>query len=358
MRILEHAQLYAKADYPVFPVHSIHEGKCTCGRFCRAAGKHPKIKGGFKSATTDQMLINNWFSKNANIGIATGQASGLVIVDVDEKNGGYRSLEKLEKNFGPLSDHTLTAHTGGGGLHLYFQYQETKVRSRVNALGSGIDIRADGGYVVAAPSRHISGNDYSWRDGFYPPAQLPEDLEEELLKNPARNGYSSAEIIPKGQRNQTLFSIASRLRANGLEKTEIEFELNQINSTRCRPVLDNIELASIAASASRYSKGTELAPMRDYWHGLIYSASSGLKGNVRNVLTALRFHMDADGGNCHPSHELLADRAGLNRQAVANNLKIAESEGWIKSFKVANQFSQGWHYGYIATIPPLIKTTN
>lgn len=356
MSIAEQAQIYAGAGYHVFPTHSVIDGECTCGRLCRAPGKHPKIRGGFKAATTDPKLISQWFNENTNIGIATGQPSKLVVIDVDEKNGGYDSLDKLERKFGAISEHTLTARTGGGGVHLYYSYADNKVRSRVNAFGTGIDIRGDGGYVIGAPSKHISGNDYGWRDGFYKPSELPEDLEQELLKNPARNGYSSAEVIPKGQRNQTLFNIAARLRAKGMEKTEIEYELHQVNTARCRPILDLVELVSIAASASRYSKGFELLPLRDYWHGLIYSEASGLKSNVKSVLTALQFYMDADGGNCHPSHELLGLRAGCNRQAVSNNLKIAESEGWIRSFKVANDSKSGWHYGYIATVPSAINS--
>ena len=355
MNTADHAKLYADANYPVFPVHTIHDGRCSCGRCCKSAGKHPKIRGGFKSASVDKKLIKQWFSSDANIGVATGLTSNLVVIDVDDKNGGYRSLEHLEQKFGRLSDHTLTANTGGGGLHLYFSHAETKVSSRVNALGSGIDVRADGGYVVAAPSKHISGNEYSWRDGFYPPAELPIDLEQELRKNPAKNGYSSAGVIPQGQRNQVLFSIACKLRAKGLERNEIEYELHQANSTRCQPILEASEIGSIAASASRYEKGSGLNQMRDYWIRLIYSSSSGLKGNVRNVLAALHFFMDEEGANCHPSHELLSEIAGCNRQAVSNNLKVAELEGWIKSFKVPNNFRNGWHYGYIATLPPLIK---
>lgn len=349
---LEQALAYADEDYAVFPVHTIRGGNCTCGRRCRAPGKHPKISGGFKSASTNQNQIRGWFDKDANIGIATGKPSGLVVIDVDKKNGGYDSLEKLERAHGAWREHTLIAQTGGGGIHLFYKYQGNEIRSRVNALGRGIDIRADGGYVVVSPSMHSSGQIYSWSEGFYPPAELPYDLEQEIRKNPVVNGYASASAIPEGQRNQTLFNMAASLRGKGFEHDEILIELSQANVVRCKPLLHQSEVASIAASVStRYKKGNQQANMRTYWLSTVFSDCSGLKANVKATLAGLYFFMDEDGANCHPSQELLAKRVGCTRQAVASNLKLAEQHGWIKSYRIANQSSIGFHFGYIATIP-------
>jgi hypothetical protein len=349
---LEQALAYADEGYAVFPVHTIHGGKCTCKRRCHAPGKHPKVRGGFKSASTNQNQIRNWFDKDANIGIATGKPSGLVVIDVDQKNGGYDSLEKLERANGAWSEHTLIAHTGGGGIHLYYRHQGDEIRSRVNALGRGIDIRAEGGYVVASPSMHSSGQIYSWSEGFYPPPELPYDLEEEIRKNPANNGYSSAPEIPEGQRNQTLFNMAASLRGKGCEHDEILIELAQANAARCKPLLHQSEVASIAASVSnRYKKRDQQANMRTHWLSAVFSDCSGLKANVKATLAGLHFYMDEDGANCHPSQELLAKRVGCTRQAIASNLKLAEQHGWIKSYRIANESSIGFHFGYIATIP-------
>ncbi len=354
METIEHAINYSSHGWPVFPAHTIHDGKCTCNRCCRSPGKHPKIRGGFKAASTNVVNLNSWFTQPANIGIATGKPSELVVLDIDKKNGGFESLMKLEKKFGSLSDKTLVANTGGGGLHLYFSYNKNKVRSRPNVLGSGIDIRADGGYVIASPSNHISGINYSWRDGFYLPSELPTDIEQELQKNPALNGYATNSTIREGQRNQSLFQFAAKLRAKGNESDQIEYELLQRNSALCSTPLPQDEVIAIVNSACRYKKGNAQLPLKTYWHELIYSESSGLKSNVRNTLTALSFFMDEDGANAHPSMELLGKRAGCHRQAIASNLRMAESDGWIKSFKVPNQTTQGCHYGYIATIPPTI----
>lgn len=85
------AKKYASLGWPVFPLHSITEsGRCSCRENCASPGKHPRTITGVKEATTDPLKINAWFQKwpDANIGIATGKASGLVVFDFDFKDGG------------------------------------------------------------------------------------------------------------------------------------------------------------------------------------------------------------------------------------------------------------------------------
>ena len=96
----------------------------------------------------------------AGIGIVTGGISGLVVLDVDPRHGGEASLERLEREHGPLPV-TLESRTGSGGRHLYFAHPGGLVRNKV-ALATGIDLRGDGGYVVAPPSVHASGRRYAW----------------------------------------------------------------------------------------------------------------------------------------------------------------------------------------------------
>ena len=87
---LDWALAYAKRGLAVFPLYSIRDGHCTCRRDCgKNAGKHPAVTGGFKVATTDARQIVAWWSKwpDANVGIATGAVSGLVVVDIDGING-------------------------------------------------------------------------------------------------------------------------------------------------------------------------------------------------------------------------------------------------------------------------------
>lgn len=168
MEMIDWALTYADRGWAVFPVNSIVDGKCTCGRTdCQNPGKHPAIAGGFKPATKDPQLIKFWWGGGAprNIGIATGDVSGLLVIDVDVSptTNGFESLAHLESQYGRLSD-TLSVRTGSGGRHLYFQMPASDVRNSAGRLGRGIDVRANGGYVLAPPSLHFSGKQYTWEN--------------------------------------------------------------------------------------------------------------------------------------------------------------------------------------------------
>ncbi|MCC6805826.1 MAG: bifunctional DNA primase/polymerase [Deltaproteobacteria bacterium] len=122
----------------------------------RPGGKEPATTHGFYEASSDPARIRRWWKLDAfNIGMPTGRMSGVVVVDVDIDKGG--SLDSLGA-FAP----TLSASTGNG-LHLYFAAEGRELRSRVGIL-PGVDVRADGGYVVVPPSVHPSGKRYAWID--------------------------------------------------------------------------------------------------------------------------------------------------------------------------------------------------
>lgn len=166
MTMLEHALQYAAQGWAVLPLHSIANGRCTCGNpDCGSPGKHPLISGGCKSATIDPQTIEGWWRAHpaANIGIATGQISRLVVVDVDTGEGkvGFESLAALEETREKLP-HSARVRTGSGGLHIYLAAPEAEICNRASKLAPNIDIRGKGGYVVAPPSLHLSGNTYSW----------------------------------------------------------------------------------------------------------------------------------------------------------------------------------------------------
>jgi hypothetical protein len=212
----------ASRGWPVFPVWWVEDGRCACGKAdCRHLGKHPLgllVPIGRNSATTHQEVIKVWrgeYSK-ANIGIATGKESGLVVVEVDPRHGGNESKKKLELlgNF----PYTPTAYTGGGGEHIFMAYPGNgqKIKSR-NYWWPGIDIKADGGYIVVTPSNHICGDSYSWKipPDITPLANITDWLMSLLTQDdyPQRQGESSTgEPIPQGQRNGTLTSLAGTMR--------------------------------------------------------------------------------------------------------------------------------------------------
>jgi putative DNA primase/helicase len=159
---------YARHGLSVFPVHSVEAGRCSCGKpDCSSPGKHPRTPHGVRDASRDEFVIFDWWGQqwpDANIGIATGGAGGLLVIDIDGEEGA-RSLSELEAAHGPLP-HTLAARTGRGS-HLYFRLPADcgPVPCSASKLGKGIDVRADGGYVVAPPSAHPSGARYEFESG-------------------------------------------------------------------------------------------------------------------------------------------------------------------------------------------------
>jgi putative DNA primase/helicase len=157
---------YAGLDLHIIPLHTIAGGRCSCGSGldCAHPGKHPRTPNGVKDATTDRKIIKAWWSKwpDANIGIATGRSSGIFVIDVDG-DVGKSSLERLQAEHGPLPK-TVTVRTGKG-RHRYFRGDGARVGNYVGRIGKGIDVRGDGGYVVAAGSIHVSGAKYRFVEG-------------------------------------------------------------------------------------------------------------------------------------------------------------------------------------------------
>jgi hypothetical protein len=112
-------------------MHPVSDGRCACaaGTDCDRPGKHPSTPHGVKDATTDRGQIKSWWtaSPDANIGIATGSASGILVLDIDPRNNGEETLARLTTELGPLPE-TITAITGGGGRHLIFKHPSFPVR--------------------------------------------------------------------------------------------------------------------------------------------------------------------------------------------------------------------------------------
>jgi hypothetical protein len=124
--------------------------------------------------------IEAWWARwpDANVGVVTGWVSALVVLDIDPRHEGETTLAVLEDRHARLPD-TVTSATGGGGRHLWFAHPSHLVPSR--PLGPGIDLKAEGGMVVAPGSVHASGGAYRWLPGRAPDehvlAPLPDWLE-------------------------------------------------------------------------------------------------------------------------------------------------------------------------------------
>jgi hypothetical protein len=130
------------------------------------------VPNGKDNATSDLATVLGWWTRVplANVGIVAGP-SGLVVLDVDPRNGGDDSLHELERELGALPE-TVRAETGGGGEHYVFEHPGYEL---VGVLADGLDVK-DHGYIVAPPSIHPSGRPYAWdlEPGEVPVATLPE----------------------------------------------------------------------------------------------------------------------------------------------------------------------------------------
>jgi len=209
-------------------------------------------------ATEDE--IRHWWQRwpDANVGIVTGALSGLVVVDVDPAHGGAESLEQWERSHEALP-HTVEARSGGGGRHLYFAHPGGLVHNRVGLL-PGIDVRADGGLIVAPPSVHPSGKRYAWRlaPDECEPAALPGALLERIAPQRGGHGRSLAywrslltEGVAEGRRNDALASIAGHLLWRDVDDTIVAELMLCWNRARCRPPLGDDEVIRTVHSIAR-----------------------------------------------------------------------------------------------------------
>lgn len=248
---LPYALRYAERGWHVLPLHGIEDdGSCTCGNLnCEARGKHPRTQHGLKDATTDETTIRAWWQAwpDANVAIRTGRESGVVVLDVDAKHGGFESLAQLEV------PPTVVARTGGGGQHHFFAHPGDLVRNKIGLL-PGIDVRGENGYVVAAPSRHASGGTYAWDlDNSKPIARPPQWLVSET----ERKAKDVAGPIPEGERSDVLLSLAGSMRRRGMTVDEIEIALLAVNENRCAPPLPRAEVKDLAARAGGWDAGED-----------------------------------------------------------------------------------------------------
>ena len=200
----------------------------------------------------DPATIELWWRKspNANVGVATGEVSGLIVLDFDPRNGGREKFGELVNLHGPLP-RTPASRTGGRGRHYFFHKPGS---SKTRHLG-GLDIVADGSYVVMPPSKHVSYLSYRWNvsPAEIEPAELPPGWSN-LSERPGSEPSQS--VVREGGRNLHLTSHAGALRRRGLGDTEVLDELSKENLKTCSPPLAEAEVAKIAASISTYPVGT------------------------------------------------------------------------------------------------------
>lgn len=203
-------------------------------------GKHPMTPTGLKEGTTDREQIRRWWAQwpDANLGIVTGEASGIIVLDVDPRHNGRESLGELMQEHGELPE-SVEARTGSDGMHIFFRYPGIKIGNSAGKLGEGLDIRGDGGYVVAVPSLHACGERYRWDadPGRFTPIAMPPWMIGKLLGKPKASpsastpsagdtcrhwlGKALAESTT-GKRNESGFKLACQLRDAGVTQSDAE----------------------------------------------------------------------------------------------------------------------------------------
>ena len=161
---LSWAIYYARQrGWAVLPLYTVEGGCCTCGDVtCKLPGKHPRTQHGVTEASAHPWHINRWWRgwPTANVGIATGTASGLLVLNIDPRNGGDASFAQLQSKFADAFKEPLEVRTSVEGRQFYFACSDP-ISSRANIL-PGIDVKADGGYVVAPPSLDVGGSHYQF----------------------------------------------------------------------------------------------------------------------------------------------------------------------------------------------------
>jgi hypothetical protein len=332
-RVCSAAISYADLGFLVLPIWWVRDGRCGCGNpDCSSPGKHPwgrHAPNGLLDATGDGAVICSWFANGhvPNIAIRTGVESGALVIDSDPRHGGDKSLPAL----GDLPQ-TATVATGGDplGRHIYFKMPPVDIRSfsadRTPKLGPGIDVRANGGYVVVPPSTHISGREYRWlidpRAGL---AELPQQILDKLIDTHAvRTSATVENAIPKGQRDNTLTSLAGTMRRRGMSEAAILAALREENA-RCEEPLPDKDLVRISRSIGK--KEPAEAVGRRQVDPVCIEQTIPFPVSCLPERVARFVDISSRAIGCDPSYVALPLLAGL-ASAIGNTRRIQLKRGW------------------------------
>jgi hypothetical protein len=221
---------------------------------CRPRGKRPATANGLRDATADPDIIRAWWQQqpDSNIAIATGAASGIFVVDVDGLDA-EAALRRLEEEHGAALPETVEVITARG-RHCYFKWPQQPVRNSAGKIGAHIDIRGDGGYVIAPPSIHPSGRRYAWSvDSADRIADAPGWL---LAKQNGTTGTRTLspewrtliEGVGEGARNCSLAKLAGHLLRHRVNAFVTLGLLQAWNAAYCTPPLPAADVERIVNS--------------------------------------------------------------------------------------------------------------
>ena len=292
---------YVTNGYAIIPLNAYGSGKDP---------KAPAIKNWVNAAFTTATEVESWWSKSptSNIGILCGnlgKGTGVVVIDCDEHpdrdESGLKTLNDYEKDHGELPE-TLVAITGSGGMHFLYRTDRNipKSEDKTEDKRVGIDIRADGSYIVASPSVHPNGKAYEWQD--WPWDMEPTEADDDVIEfieyvqreskaetsrvNDARkDGEVLSLVLPEvtreGSRDDTLFRYASSERARNVPYEAVLAAAHKLNEGFMPPLPDSIVIQKVN-SAFKYPAGTEAA--RAARNLPVYSVASSLNINTSRLV--------------------------------------------------------------------------
>lgn len=242
--MLEYALGYLMDRKPIFPVcFAVSKGRCLQHGVCKNAGKTPLVAWKrYQTELPTEEDVTRWWGGNtpANIGMATGELSGIVILDTDSGDAWKEALRRGVP-------HTPSVRTGKpGGCHFHFKHPGIDASNFAGRL-PGIDFRGDGGYAMLPPSQHENGIRYRWIEGTQsqPHAEVPEWVMALLTGSAGTDGTVNQDRvpldldqilrgIPEGQRDDTIWRYACKLRGDNVPMDYAEVMVRQA-ARACRP---------------------------------------------------------------------------------------------------------------------------
>ena len=292
----------------------------------QARGKLPLVKGWPEDATSDIAQLEVWQQQHpaCNWGLATGTASGLVVIDVDGAEG-RASLADLERQ-GFTLPATLTVTTGrtDGGEHRYYRLPSgVDIRNDQNGkIGAHVDVRGTGGFVVCPPSIHASGRQYH----FIAPSALVADLPGWVIERltvrppmPTATAQASSQAVGKGSRTKRLVSLAGTMHRCGMSLEAITAALLAENATFAPP-LPEARVRTIAADiVKRYPAG-ESAPQAGNSLNLV-----GLGELLSRPSVPVDFVLQ--GRLVAGSVSIVASKPKVGKSTLARNLALCIARG-------------------------------
>lgn len=260
MSLMLAALEYAEIGFHLIPLYDTDGFECAClaGSECRSPGKHPRLMKGLLNATDDPDTIEEWWKRwpTANIGIVTGEKSGISVIDLDGLAGAKSFKEILSKQLPKTRSHKTPK-----GFHLIYKYNSSMPTGA--AFLPGVDARNNGGYIVAPPSK-VANKPYSVVDAKIEIASL-EIMPAEFCSRPAKvaqqNNIDSDDYhwvaaalrqgANTGERNVQATRLVGWLHGRAIPEDIINVIMSDF-SAKCDPPFNDVELRTIIRSISRY----------------------------------------------------------------------------------------------------------